>query len=399
MEAIEAALKESGKKVEQKMEHIRQQVKNWLAPYDDDPVLFDPDQWKTRLKSYMQKSKEKKKWLQSRESRIEYLNEEIQRIRTLLYEVNEKITREKSFWGTDRISDINRFKHQSEMKQNLQAQIETLQNELQKAMQKEKSENWKGKLAQVSYKIEEIVRKAQGAYCQLKEESGLDSEQPFNIQEQEEEYLELKRKIANLKGSLKVRYQQLEELTDLEMERKKWLACLAELDQEREALQLAVQILEEARKQVEENIAPRLKPYVSKWISRITQDRYKDCNILPEQGFALSFFEPKTGKSIPVTYLSRGTMDQMYFALRLAIVQFYSEQRKGTCLPLFLDDSFVHFDDTRLRAIMKILHHFSKKHQIFLCTCQDRERRVLTEEGIPFQFVPLSNLVTSTQKG
>lgn len=394
-EEIESTLKESGKKIEQRMEHIRQQVKKWMTTYEGPSVSFDPDQWKSILKSYMQKSKEKKKWVQSRESRIEYLNEEKQRIRTLLYEVSERIKREKSHWGTDRISEMNRFKHQSGMKYHLRSQIEMLQIEIRKIVQKEQSENWSGKLAEVSKKIEELIEKAQGAFCLSKEDVYFDHVKLFRTSKKEGEYLELKRKIANLKGSLKVRYQQLEELSDLEMERKKWLEQLKELDQKREVFQLAFQTLEEARRQVEENIAPQLKPYMSKWISRITQGRYQDCNILPDKGLALSFFEPKTGRSIPVSYLSRGTINQMYFALRLAIIQFYSEQRKGTFLPLFLDDSFAHFDDLRLREMMNILHHFSKKHQIFLCTCQDRERRVLKEERIPFQFVPLSNLVTT----
>src|SRR5690606_330503 len=134
-----------------------------------------------------------------------------------------------------------------------------------------------------------------------------------------------------------------------------------------------IDALEEARKQVEEDVVPKLKPYLSKWIHQITNGRYQECNISTDQGFLLSFFEPKTGKSVPVSALSRGTIDQMYFALRLALIQFYSLKTKWkTKLPLFLDDSFVHFDDQRLKKALQVLKYFSKNHQIFLCSCQGR---------------------------
>lgn len=398
-EEIEKALKESDKEIEQEMEHIRQQVKQWMSSYQDQPLPFDPDQWKRSIQSYIQKAKEKKKWLQNRESRLEYLQEEKQRIRSLLYDRKEQIKREKEQWGTDRISELLHLKQQFEMNQHLQSQIDARKIELNANLQKEKVEKWKEKCKQIDQRIYSLQQNLQGAFCLIDEKHAVDREKATLACSKETEYLELKREIANLRGSLLARYQQLEELSDLEMERKKWLERLKQLDQEREVLQLAYQTLEEARKRVEENIAPRLKPFVSKWISQITKGRYQECNILPDHGFDLYFFEPKTGKSIPVSHLSRGTIDQMYFALRLAIIQFYSEQRKGTFLPLFLDDSFAHFDDMRLRAILKILNHFSKTHQIFLCTCHDRERRIMEKEGISYRVISLSKTVASSHNG
>ena len=398
-EEIELALQTSDQQIEQQMEQIRQQVKLWLSQFDDQPPSFDPEQWQLTVRSYMQKSKEKKKWLQSRESRIEYLNEEKQKIRSMLIDIKEKIKKEKERWGSDRLSELQRFRQQFEKKQSLQAQIEALQVEVNKIIQKEKAENWTEKREQIEKKMALLQKKVEGAFCLIEEQANGQKKSAVRIRKKEADYLELKREIANLRGSLTVRYQQLEELSDLEMERKKWRAQLEQLEQEKKVLQLAYQTLEEARKQVEEDIAPRLKPFVSKWIGQITNGRYQECNILPDRGFELHFFEPKTGKSIPVSYLSRGTIDQMYFALRLAIIQFYSEQRKGTYLPLFLDDSFAHFDNARLRAMLKILHHFSKKHQIFLCTCHDRERRIMEKEKIPFQVVNLSRPVTKLKSG
>lgn len=44
-------------------------------------------------------------------------------------------------------------------------------------------------------------------------------------------------------------------------------------------------------------------------------------------------------------YLSRGTSEQLYFALKLAFIQ---QIRDEINLPILIDDSFVNFDDHRV---------------------------------------------------
>ena len=86
--------------------------------------------------------------------------------------------------------------------------------------------------------------------------------------------------------------------------------------------------------------------------------------------------------------LSRGTVDQMYFAMRLALIRFFSEHG-SLSLPVILDDSLVHFDGADPEAL-RILGEMAEEHQVILCTCQIRERRLLEEEKIPFVLQSLS---------
>ena len=65
--------------------------------------------------------------------------------------------------------------------------------------------------------------------------------------------------------------------------------------------------------------------------------------------------------------LSRGTADQIYLAVRLALVEVLAE---GNHPPLLLDDPFGTFDPERLRAAMALLRKVSAAHQVLLFTCR-----------------------------
>ena len=56
----------------------------------------------------------------------------------------------------------------------------------------------------------------------------------------------------------------------------------------------------------------------------------------------------------------------LYFACRVAIADLVT----GGDLPLFLDDSFVQYDDRRLRSMLSLLVELGRSRQIILLTCQ-----------------------------
>jgi uncharacterized protein YhaN len=70
----------------------------------------------------------------------------------------------------------------------------------------------------------------------------------------------------------------------------------------------------------------------------------------------------------PESHLSRGTIDQLYLAARLALVKIISEDRDPV---LILDDPFVTFDDRRRSNAISVLKRFAERYQIFLLTCHD----------------------------
>ena len=77
--------------------------------------------------------------------------------------------------------------------------------------------------------------------------------------------------------------------------------------------------------------------------------------------------------------LSRGTVDQLYLAVRLAVCQLCLPGEDPA--PLVLDDALVTFDDRRMALALDALAELGRERQILLFTCQEREGNYL--EGRP----------------
>lgn len=73
------------------------------------------------------------------------------------------------------------------------------------------------------------------------------------------------------------------------------------------------------------------------------------------------------GKKREVKYLSRGTAEQLYFALKLAFVEQIKDEIN---LPILIDDSFVNFDDQRIGYIDQLLQKISENNQVLIFTAQ-----------------------------
>ena len=77
----------------------------------------------------------------------------------------------------------------------------------------------------------------------------------------------------------------------------------------------------------------------------------------------------KDGKKREVKYLSRGTAEQLYFALKLAFIEQIKDKIN---LPILIDDSFVNFDDRRISYIKKLLEKISENNQVLIFTAQEK---------------------------
>lgn len=84
-----------------------------------------------------------------------------------------------------------------------------------------------------------------------------------------------------------------------------------------------------------------------------------------------------------IEQVSSGTMDQIYLALRHAakLVQ----RPKGYHAPDF-DDSFVLYDDERLKTALKWLVK-AYDNQIIVFTCHQREAQLLTANQVKYHLI------------
>jgi hypothetical protein len=139
--------------------------------------------------------------------------------------------------------------------------------------------------------------------------------------------------------------------------------------------------LDEARRRMSGFLAERLPPLAGAHLSRITGGRYSDLFIDPmtmkvEVGPAAEDASESAGFSgaparVKPDELSRGARDQIYLALRLALVELMS---RGERQPIFLDDPFVHFDAARRDRAIDLVREFARMHQVVVFTCDLRYR-------------------------
>lgn len=176
--------------------------------------------------------------------------------------------------------------------------------------------------------------------------------------------------------------QELERLrTDAELEDAR--QTLAERESQLEALMeryavLAIsdRLMSRAKAVFEEAKQPEVLQRASKYLRVMTGGAY-DRIVAPDDRSAL-FAETADRRLVDSAFLSRGTQEQLYLAMRFSLCDAASREHP---LPLLLDDLFVHFDDRRLRDTLPVLEELSSRRQIVLFTCHRHVAEAI-ERGI-----------------
>jgi hypothetical protein len=97
--------------------------------------------------------------------------------------------------------------------------------------------------------------------------------------------------------------------------------------------------------------------------------------------------ETDKGESLPLDVLSRGTREAVFIALRLALVTSFA--RRGTTLPLVLDDVLVNFDSGRVRLAAEVLCDFARSgHQIIMFTCHEHITDIFEDAKADIRVLP-----------
>lgn len=139
--------------------------------------------------------------------------------------------------------------------------------------------------------------------------------------------------------------------------------------------------IEVAYNNVKESISPHFIESLSDTVKRVSEGKYKNVMLKDEDGIIV---ELENGENVKAERLSVGTIDQMYLALRLNSIKEISEEN----IPIILDESFVYFDDKRLRNILKtIIEEYD--NQVIIFTCSKREQNILKELNQEYNLINL----------
>ncbi len=172
-------------------------------------------------------------------------------------------------------------------------------------------------------------------------------------------------RIASLNGRLSVLGDPLVLASDLEQME----AGYTDIQTEYDALTLAIETLRAADLELQSRFSPELGRVASEYMAKVTGGRYAD--VLIDRDFSARARTQDDSVARESEYLSAGTLDLMYLAVRLAVCEL--AMPAGEPCPLIIDDALVNLDETRLDQAMQLLREIAKKRQVILFTCRKTE--------------------------
>lgn len=163
-------------------------------------------------------------------------------------------------------------------------------------------------------------------------------------------------------GALESERRNIRDIAALEGEIEYLHNRRSELEFLHKSYEEAISALNTVTKAVSSEYLPILSEKTSEKMNSATGGRYNAVRISPAWEINTDSTERS---SLAPTILSMGTMDQLYFALRLACGNLLSGDRQ---LPLILDDPFASFDRERLSNALNMLISIAETNQVLLMT-------------------------------
>ena len=139
----------------------------------------------------------------------------------------------------------------------------------------------------------------------------------------------------------------------------------AEISAEYDAIALAIDTMRKADEDIQSRFSPALGKLAAEYMQFVTDGKYD--GVMLDRDFSAAVHE--AGGSVPrnAEYLSAGTLDLMYLAVRLAVCSLALPE-SANC-PLIIDDALVNFDADRRRQAMALLEKIAQERQVILFAC------------------------------
>jgi uncharacterized protein YhaN len=150
-------------------------------------------------------------------------------------------------------------------------------------------------------------------------------------------------------------------------------------------LAVACKVLDHIRSTYENQRQPETLREASGYLERLTQGRYQ--RVWTPLGENTLRVDDADGRSLPVENLSRGTREQLFLSLRMALAAGYAQ--RGAAMPLVLDDVLVNFDTDRASAAAAALRDFAAAgHQLLVFTCHQHISNIFASLSVPVGRLP-----------
>lgn len=201
---------------------------------------------------------------------------------------------------------------------------------------------------------------------------------PVEMEQMVQQYSKQMAQLQLQEDKIMERQQQQEELQEqyqlLKQER-------VAIEKTRKAYDLAIETMERLSGNIYADSSEDLQRMISQIMTEITGGAYTEV-VINEH---LELQVRKGQHYVGIEHLSKGTVEQLYLAVRLAV----AEQVLGEdTMPILLDDCFASYDEQRLRNMLSLLARQTRQ-QIILFTANSQLADILDGIGTDYNYVQL----------
>lgn len=303
--------------------------------------------------------KHRKLWDEKRivEKQMSEQMEEYQTIRSSLSHTEQKISHLWQEAGTEDEKQFrlfaryyNRELQLEEEKRHIEVFLDNwVGQEHRKALDKELKEKDLDQLQQESQQLQDQI-----------------AEQTKNLNDLREHRGKLQNEIEQLKSG--------QHYTEKQQRFEEQTASFQHLTGQWAARALCLQLFKNAKEVYEREKQPGVLKKASEYFASISDQQFR--KVMAPIGEKRILVERATGEVVDTAFLSRGTAEQLYLAMRFALADEYAAR---ISLPMVMDDIFVNFDQTRLQNTIKLLKTVSKQQQMIMFTCHPHVREAVTK--------------------
>ncbi len=220
----------------------------------------------------------------------------------------------------------------------------------------------------------------------------------YEEQSNRQQIASIRTELQEIDEALQVEYQKIgklkQEVVDIEKDRS-----VASLRFDREQVADALRVASESlfahkvadsvvgklRERIERERQPETLQAASEYLNQLTCGKY--CNVWTPLGERVLFVDDDAEQSLRVEQLSSGTREQVFLALRLAMIRDFGT--RGVELPMILDDVTVNFDQVRTEAAVETLLKVADNgQQIMLFTCHLHLAHLFENEDVEPVWLP-----------
>jgi uncharacterized protein YhaN len=329
-------------------EELSSDLEAYLTRFDalDDKSPFDD------LFTRAQDVQKKQSRIQVINAQLDVLNENLSENEKGLNDLERYISESDDFLRRYGDGNIHNGLEKLGMKHKWMVRRETLQNDIDKTVFDE--QNLK--------KFIEEYKSREGDY--------------FNEQLIEVELENLKKELQELivqQVSLSKDIEVFESQTELQAVESRLLAIDEEILNYKSKYDHLL-VLEHVIKTCDEKYRRENQPSVfakaSDYLSIITEGLYNDLEVVENDKKTQMIYVRHEGEKVLVNEkFSMGTLNQIYFSLRLSLIDHLDYNKEQ--LPLCFDELLVNWDEKRLMKTLKIIEQVSTKRQVMIFTCHD----------------------------